>query len=53
MVDGLQRVLAEADVYFELVRAGALPREFGDALDPSVRAAFERQWQLARIVDDT
>jgi hypothetical protein len=36
----------------ELVRARDLPREFGEALDPSVRAEFEKQWQLARIVDD-
>jgi len=37
----------------ELVRALDLPREFADGLDPSVRAEFDKQWQLARIVDDT
>lgn len=36
----------------ELVRALDLPREFADDLDPSVRAEFDKQWQLARIVDD-
>jgi hypothetical protein len=36
----------------ELVRARDLPRAFADALDPSVRTEFEKQWDLAQIVDD-
>lgn len=36
----------------ELVRARKLPRELADALDSSVRAQFETQWDLAQIVDD-
>ncbi len=36
----------------EVVRARHLPRELANALDPFVRAEFERQWQLAQIGDD-
>lgn len=36
----------------ELIRARNLPRALADALDPSVRAEFEKQWELAQIIDD-
>lgn len=36
----------------ELVRARDLPRDFAVQLDESVRAEFDRQWQLAHLVED-
>lgn len=40
-----------ADV-MALVKARSLPRDHAEQLDPSVRAAFDRQWELAQIDDD-
>jgi hypothetical protein len=39
-----------ADV-LELIRAVGLPRELGDALDPSVRAKYVELWEAAQTRD--
>ncbi len=36
----------------QLIRARDLPRDFGERLDPWVRAEFDRQWELSRIEED-
>jgi hypothetical protein len=45
------RGLDLADV-MALVKARSLPRDHADQLDPSVRAAFDHQWELAQIDED-
>jgi hypothetical protein len=35
----------------DLIRVTALPPEFADRLDPSVRAAFQELWQKAQTID--
>jgi hypothetical protein len=35
----------------ELIRAQALPSEFAERLDPSVRAKFDELWQAAQVRD--
>ncbi len=39
----------DLDDVIQLVRANELPREFGSALDPWVRAKFEELWGYAQI----
>jgi hypothetical protein len=42
----------DLDDVIQLVRANALPREFGDALDPWVRSKFDELWGYAQIPAD-
>jgi hypothetical protein len=42
----------DLDDVIQLVRANALPREFGDALDPWVRGKFDELWGYAQIRAD-
>jgi hypothetical protein len=39
----------DLDDVIQLVRANALPRDFGDTLDPWVRAKFDELWGYAQI----
>jgi hypothetical protein len=42
----------DLDDVIQLVRANALPREFGDSLDPWVRGKFDELWGYAQIPVD-
>jgi hypothetical protein len=37
------------DDVIQLIRANALPRDFGNHLNPYVQAAFDQHWQYAQI----
>ena len=39
----------DLDDVIQLIRANALPRDFGDVLDPWVRGKFDELWGYSQI----